>query len=601
MKSDEVIAAFQSLSLEERRQVLQKMAGQTERDAAFAPEPKAEPLAAPPVASWGVRLGPGGHWRGAPTDKNRPEGCPTWAWPQEWHRWEKKGLLVWDDVSQRMAAISVSQALALLETLHTDSSWRVEGIPVVEYSAIGGLPTTPPQESRRKTRKHKSEPGKALTGQPADQAVSNAEMLEQERVRLTGQAAEEFYAFLEAHEADLRNLAEKAEQRRQELLGRVWAMITRQYWAREIDKLDLEGRALRWQRPSTDSSNGPLVCDLPPGRATLHLTGNGFFWEPVLEWPRRFEYFGPWMLSLDAALEWAERKLPALQAEAEAQAQVWELQEAQDQGELAAAARAALSKKKLARFRIDPEALEPARITYRAIIELEHAPSSFKTLPLSFGEKMLYDEQYPSSSELLASLRLNPLGTEVEDRAHGLESWYELRSTAMYYQLSVATAKAQELWDHSDVLAKFRDKQVKQARYGVEEVETGYCTWLGGCEDPVNPWPPDKSREEFLAKRALRLTLLNALDLNGYRAFLGLAKRHCSDEDLLRTMHKSRSRSVELPRKAREESQGWLAAHSEQASETQAKQHRTEPRTRARRGKGNRLDTGKERARSALK
>ena len=59
--------------------------------------------------------------------------------------------------------------------------------------------------------------------------------------------------------------------------------------------------------------------------------------------------------------------------------------------------------------------------------------------------------------------------------------WYFIRSVATCLQEPVAAALAQQLWDHSAILDKFREQKVIRARHGCEEAKTGYCTWLGVC------------------------------------------------------------------------------------------------------------------------
>jgi hypothetical protein len=102
------------------------------------------------------------------------------------------------------------------------------------------------------------------------------------------------------------------------------------------------------------------------------------------------------------------------------------------------------------------------------------------------------------------------------------------------------------------------------ARYGYEEVETGYRVWLGGLENL--PWSLSQTRAEYLAWRAKKETLLSALDLNGYRQFTEITPDLISDEALLKSMHTQRAKSLYVPAKARAESAQWLALNNDSAS-----------------------------------
>jgi hypothetical protein len=51
------------------------------------------------------------------------------------------------------------------------------------------------------------------------------------------------------------------------------------------------------------------------------------------------------------------------------------------------------------------------------------------------------------------------------------------------------------------------------------------------------------------------------LDVNDYRAFLGLSVKDANDEQLLEGMHTIRARSKYLPEEIQRESKIWLAQH----------------------------------------
>ena len=63
-----------------------------------------------------------------------------------------------------------------------------------------------------------------------------------------------------------------------------------------------------------------------------------------------------------------------------------------------------------------------------------------------------------------------------------------------------------------------------------------------------------------MADRALRETLLHALDVNGWRAFIEMPFKYATDDQLLQKMHELRARSHYQSAEARAESTQWLAA-----------------------------------------
>ena len=92
-------------------------------------------------------------------------------------------------------------------------------------------------------------------------------------------------------------------------------------------------------------------------------------------------------------------------------------------------------------------------------------------------------------------------------------------------------------------------------------METGYFTWLGVCENQEKMWSGSQSRSEYMAQKAMRETLLQALDVNGWRAFMHLSFKYSTDDKLLRMMHTLRAKSRHQPAAARAESARWLAEH----------------------------------------
>lgn len=129
----------------------------------------------------------------------------------------------------------------------------------------------------------------------------------------------------------------------------------------------------------------------------------------------------------------------------------------------------------------------------------------------------------------------------------------------------MATTQAQELWSQSAIAERYEQKKLTFARYGYEEVETENCVRLGGLGKPDHPGPAPETRTEYLAGRAMREALLDALDINGYRQFTEVPYKYMSDEKLLVSIHRARAESRYLPAEARAESQRWLREHAPDA------------------------------------
>ena len=206
--------------------------------------------------------------------------------------------------------------------------------------------------------------------------------------------------------------------------------------------------------------------------------------------------------------------------------------------------------------------MEPERITYRVVIFIEHEPTAFKTMEMSFGELMKYDKEYPGPQALARELEIDFAQMTVNQIVPDL-GLYQVKSSVIYFSESLAAAQAQSAWDRSKIVKVFQQGKIISAEYGYEEVETGYKVHLGMCEKPGALPYSLLSRAEYLAHRAMRYTLLNALDVDGFARISASRRSMPQDEDLLVTMHEERAKSPYLPKEARAESQKWLNENSQ--------------------------------------
>ncbi|HEX8917575.1 MAG TPA: hypothetical protein VF898_03655, partial [Chloroflexota bacterium] len=65
----------------------------------------------------------------------------------------------------------------------------------------------------------------------------------------------------------------------------------------------------------------------------------------------------------------------------------------------------------------------------------------------------------------------------------------------------------------------------------------------------------------YMAEQADILTLANALDVDGFRSFLGVDLDTMDVERLLASFHRRRVESQAIPSAARSESERWLKEH----------------------------------------
>lgn len=497
---------------------------------------------------WGAHIYTGSSSDGDSLDE-RPAGCPEWVEQKDWSQWFRRGLAVWDHGTHQIGTLLAGEALELLVRLRSQDIWKSEGIAIIERHENLLILDQP---TRRKPRKKGKEP----EASPAPRPASQPKHYEKERVRLTGRAAEEFVTYLGAHEPLLRKLAdEEAALRFQASLHmmKVFAQVMNRG---EFQKFDPNSRVLTWTRHERPEA---FVCDVPPDRGTITLSSDGLWWLPVIERPEYAKHGWERFISLEKAMDWVEKTIPELRADAAKRAEEWEREKAEEKARLAA-----LPRMDLRPYRIEPAALDPERITYRAIIELEYEPYSCKKTEISFGQYRRSDEEFYTPTMIARELRLIPTRVEVKQPSK-YEGLYVVRSVTTYYDSAQATAQAQQTWEHSAVLDRHKEQQVVRARYGFEEVETGYCVWLGGIDSPAEPWPTAPLRADYLTQLATEQTLLYALDVNAYREFTRAPSRYISDAKLLKIMHSERAESAFLPAEVRAASRQWLNEHPDES------------------------------------
>lgn len=210
---------------------------------------------------------------------------------------------------------------------------------------------------------------------------------------------------------------------------------------------------------------------------------------------------------------------------------------------------------------IDAARMEPQRITYKVLIDLEAKPISYKTFETICGDTYKYAERYTTPVKLAADIHLDAGHFQISQVLGDNSEHFRFTSLTNYYQETSAAEQAQKDWNQSRILQLFKTGEIVRGRFGYQEVETGYITLLGACGQADHVWREEENRGEFMERKALRESLSFALDANDYRDFLGLSAELMSDDRLLESMHETRSDSKIIPDEARRESLVWLAQH----------------------------------------
>lgn len=160
--------------------------------------------------------------------------------------------------------------------------------------------------------------------------------------------------------------------------------------------------------------------------------------------------------------------------------------------------------------------------------------------------------------KLANQLQLDPDQYEITYPFGEGTAWCRFCSLVTFFQNTLAISQAQSLWSQSLIVQQFKAMNVVRARYGYQEIETGYIVYLGGCFNPENPWGKNETRQEYLEELALRLSIFNTLEIGLLRDYLGLQEDLISDEKLMVIMHEARAESQLISSDERKASQIWL-------------------------------------------
>ncbi len=486
------------------------------------------------IPSWGVRINYEKY--GSRKSSSSSYEPPAWLGPVERNGWQtKRGLVIWDDQTQKLEVFSAKRALELLNKFGKTNRWQTEGIPITQVLVTSPLPVPPDSQSSNKSKRKVASANSTHT----------AQAIEVERMRLRPSAAPEFLAFLLEHESLLKTMAEEDAKEQEQYWMTILGLLM--IGARESNakSVDISARPLRWVHEDLSDT---WICDLPPNRGTVDLDQRGWCWQSCIEQPNEFKRYSNLFLRLDEALTWTEQELTAIQKASEA-------------GNVPAKADSETRAKPridLTPYSIDPAALEAQRITYRGVIELEHVPDSFMTREMLFRKLYRYNEKFPSPARISTELELAPTQVQVEELYGISNGSYRISSTATYEEPATAEDGARNLWNGSGIHQLYKTDKITRARFGVEEIETGFCRWLSQLEDTKHPWPKQETRTEHIAGWAMLETLAFALDVDGFRERFGISNDTMDDEYLLGLLHQRRVASKFIPASAREESKQWL-------------------------------------------
>ena len=198
-----------------------------------------------------------------------PEGCPTWAKPMQVEDWQRRGIVIWQNNTQRIVALSGIEAVHYLDRLRASSDWEQAGLSLTRQVHRIHLPPT-----RRRARKKKGEPEP-----PPEPPETKAEVIDEEIMRLDPEQTRKLLELLQHNEATLRQMAAGEKEAHARALQQVYTMIFESHRKHESAEFRWAERQVPWvqdEKPLTWS------CELPPNRAKIFCR-DYWFWEVCID------------------------------------------------------------------------------------------------------------------------------------------------------------------------------------------------------------------------------------------------------------------------------------------------------------------------------
>ena len=489
-------------------------------------------------ATWGIRFNEYSNYQHSGKGQ-KPADCPEWLEGHQLHTWQEQGLIVWNNIDRKIEALRGIETLRLLHELGSQDHWKSTGVSVTRL--VHRIELSLPARKRRK----KGEP------EPETEKPKGEDVYE-EIIHLPPEAGYELIKLLESKKQSISQMVEEERKKIQEAQRQSQGLLFELIRKSELSKFDFNARSFEWHSDGASR----MVCRFQTAEGRIWLDNDHLFWNTCVKREGHAGKSHRFVIFADG-VDWVEKEIVELANEPEVKKAVEFLSE-----EEIRANRIRLKEKLIhGLYWIDPVRMEPQRITYKVLIDLDAKPVSYKKIETICGDTYEYADRYPAPGKLANDVNLDVNRFEIEQPVGENSGFYRFTSLTIYYQEASALEQAQKDWNQSRILQRFKAGEIIRGQFGYQEVETGFLILLGACGQTEQAWHEEQNRNDFMERKALRESLIYALDVNDYRDFLGMSVELISDERLLELMHESRSNSKFIPDEARRESRIWLAKH----------------------------------------
>ncbi len=315
-------------------------------------------------ALWGMRFNERPVIQRVPKGQ-KPVGCPEWLDFHQIPNWQEQGLIIWNNTDKKIENLRGTEAARLLSELTTQDTWKSNGVSVTRF--VHRIELNLPSRKKRK----KGEP------EPEVQKPKGEDVYE-EIVRLPPEAGYELIELLESKKQFIAQMAEQEKKRAQAAFGWVWDLLFELSHNKEMQEFDFKARSFEWQSDGVSR----MICHYETAEGRIWLAENKIFWNTCV---KREGHTGNshHFIKFVEAVDWVEKEIVNLANEPEVKKKGRILSD-----EEIHANRVRLKTKLMnGPYWIDAAQMEPQRITYKVLIDLEAKPISYKLSTLTICQE----------------------------------------------------------------------------------------------------------------------------------------------------------------------------------------------------------------------
>lgn len=176
-------------------------------------------------------------------------------------------------------------------------------------------------------------------------------------------------------------MAEQEKKRYEKAMGQVWDFLFETSHKKEIDEFDFKTRSFEWQ----SDGDARMICHHQTAEGRIWLAEDKLFWKTCVKREGHVGNSHRFIKFVDA-VDWVEKEIVELTNEPDVKKEGRILSD-----EEIKANRIHLKEKLInGPYWIDPARMEPQRVTYKVLIDLDAKPISYKSFETICGDTYEY-------------------------------------------------------------------------------------------------------------------------------------------------------------------------------------------------------------------